>query len=104
MILFYDFLSCSEVRNWHIQVKNSHLSDVIKCQILREQNMSEQKWIILALNRKGSVCVLQSDADSVCLICHIDLNQGTGGKTELQCSHTFHKEVTHKEWKTNKSD
>lgn len=36
---------------------------------------------------------LQSDADSVCLICHIDLNQGAGGKTELQCSHTFHKEV-----------
>ncbi|XP_075905488.1 uncharacterized protein LOC142903623 [Nelusetta ayraudi] len=38
-----------------------------------------------------------SDADSVCLICHIDLNQGAGGKTELQCSHTFHKECI-EEW------
>lgn len=37
----------------------------------------------------------QSDADSVCLICHNDLSQGTGGTTELQCSHSFHKEVTH---------
>ncbi|XP_029376991.1 putative RING-H2 finger protein ATL71 [Echeneis naucrates] len=33
-----------------------------------------------------------SDADSVCLICHNNLNQGTGGTRELQCTHTFHKE------------
>ncbi|XP_068165758.1 uncharacterized protein si:ch211-207l14.1 [Antennarius striatus] len=33
-----------------------------------------------------------SDAYSVCLICHNDLNRGSGGKTELQCTHTFHKE------------
>lgn len=41
------------------------------------------------------VFVLQSDADSVCLICHNDLNRGAGGTRELQCTHTFHKEVTH---------
>lgn len=39
--------------------------------------------------------VLQSDAYSVCLICHNDLSQGSGGTRELQCTHTFHKEVTH---------
>lgn len=39
--------------------------------------------------------VLQGDAFSMCLICHNDLNQGTGGTRELQCTHTFHKEVTH---------
>ncbi|XP_069377360.1 uncharacterized protein [Paralichthys olivaceus] len=32
-----------------------------------------------------------SDADSVCLICHNDLQAGSG-TTELQCTHTFHKE------------
>ena len=41
--------------------------------------------------------VLQSDAYSVCLICHNDLNQGSGGTRELQCTHTFHKEVTQQE-------
>lgn len=39
--------------------------------------------------------MLQSDADSVCLICHNKLNRGAGGSRELQCTHTFHKEVTH---------
>ncbi|XP_059184285.1 uncharacterized protein LOC131963149 isoform X1 [Centropristis striata] len=38
-----------------------------------------------------------SDAYSVCLICHNDLSQGTGGTTELQCTHTFHKECI-EEW------
>ncbi|XP_062270997.1 uncharacterized protein LOC133976814 [Scomber scombrus] len=38
-----------------------------------------------------------SDADSVCLICHNDLNRGTGGTRELQCTHTFHKECI-EEW------
>ncbi|TNM94076.1 histone H3.v1 [Takifugu flavidus] len=38
-----------------------------------------------------------SDADSVCLICHNDLSKGTGGTTELQCSHSFHKECI-QEW------
>lgn len=38
---------------------------------------------------------LQGDADSMCLICHNDLSKGIGGTTELQCSHSFHKEVTH---------
>ncbi|XP_042260224.1 neurofilament medium polypeptide [Thunnus thynnus] len=38
-----------------------------------------------------------SDADSVCLICHNDLSQGTGGTRELQCTHTFHKECI-EEW------
>nr|XP_046237846.1 putative RING-H2 finger protein ATL71 [Scatophagus argus] len=41
-----------------------------------------------------------SDADSICLICHHDLNRGTGGTggtTELQCTHTFHKECI-EEW------
>lgn len=39
------------------------------------------------------LCVLQSDAYSVCLICHNDLSQGNGGTRELECTHTFHKEV-----------
>lgn len=45
----------------------------------------------------GGMCVvgLQSDADSLCLICHNKLNGGAGGSRELQCTHTFHKEVTH---------
>lgn len=45
----------------------------------------------------GGLCVvgLQSDADSLCLICHNKLNGGAGGSRELQCTHTFHKEVTH---------
>ncbi|XP_037830359.1 histone H3.v1-like [Kryptolebias marmoratus] len=34
-----------------------------------------------------------SDAYSVCLICHTNLNQSSGGTKELQCTHTFHKEV-----------
>ncbi|XP_023252196.1 E3 ubiquitin-protein ligase RNF181 homolog [Seriola lalandi dorsalis] len=38
-----------------------------------------------------------SDADRVCLICHNDLNRGTGGTRELQCTHTFHKECI-EEW------
>ncbi|KAI3366193.1 hypothetical protein L3Q82_010010 [Scortum barcoo] len=38
-----------------------------------------------------------SDADSVCLICHNDLNRGAGGTRELQCTHTFHKECI-EEW------
>ncbi|XP_044043568.1 neurofilament medium polypeptide [Siniperca chuatsi] len=38
-----------------------------------------------------------SDAYSVCLICHNDLNRGTGGTRELQCTHTFHKECI-EEW------
>ncbi|KAM6957995.1 uncharacterized protein LKV04_022131 [Tautogolabrus adspersus] len=38
-----------------------------------------------------------SDAYSVCLICHNDLNKGNGGTRELQCSHTFHKECI-EEW------
>ncbi|XP_072235677.1 uncharacterized protein [Leuresthes tenuis] len=38
-----------------------------------------------------------SDAYSVCLICHNDLNQGSGGTRELQCTHTFHKECI-EEW------
>ncbi|XP_022078105.2 histone H3.v1 [Acanthochromis polyacanthus] len=38
-----------------------------------------------------------SDAYSVCLICHNDLQQGSGGTRELQCSHTFHKECI-EEW------
>lgn len=29
----------------------------------------------------------------MCLICHNDLKHGTGGTRQLQCSHTFHKEV-----------
>ncbi|KAM3585305.1 uncharacterized protein V6R79_013708 [Siganus canaliculatus] len=37
-----------------------------------------------------------SDADRVCLICHNDLNQGSGTR-ELQCNHTFHKECI-EEW------
>ncbi|XP_038586549.1 ribosomal RNA processing protein 1 homolog [Micropterus salmoides] len=37
------------------------------------------------------------DAFSMCLICHNDLNQGTGGTRELQCTHTFHKECI-EEW------
>lgn len=43
----------------------------------------------------NEMCVLQSDAYSMCLICHNDLSQGSGGTRELQCTHTFHKEVTH---------
>ncbi|XP_058475034.1 uncharacterized protein si:ch211-207l14.1 isoform X2 [Solea solea] len=35
-----------------------------------------------------------SDADNVCLICRHDLNRGLGGTRELQCTHTFHREVT----------
>nr|XP_049608810.1 uncharacterized protein si:ch211-207l14.1 [Syngnathus scovelli] len=38
-----------------------------------------------------------SDADSMCLICHHDLNRGPGGVRELQCTHTFHKECI-EEW------
>nr|XP_004565679.1 E3 ubiquitin-protein ligase CIP8 [Maylandia zebra]XP_004565680.1 E3 ubiquitin-protein ligase CIP8 [Maylandia zebra] len=38
-----------------------------------------------------------SDAYSVCLICHNDLNNGAGGTRELQCTHTFHKECI-EEW------
>ncbi|XP_028255625.1 histone H3.v1-like [Parambassis ranga] len=38
-----------------------------------------------------------SDAYSTCLICHNDLNQGSGGTRELQCTHTFHKECI-EEW------
>ncbi|XP_030265128.1 putative RING-H2 finger protein ATL71 [Sparus aurata] len=38
-----------------------------------------------------------SDAYSVCLICHNDLSQGSGGTRELQCTHTFHKECI-EEW------
>ncbi|KAM8871720.1 uncharacterized protein ACB058_003877 isoform 1-T1 [Synchiropus picturatus] len=38
-----------------------------------------------------------SDADSLCMICHNDLNRGSGGSRELQCSHTFHKECI-EEW------
>uniref|UniRef100_H3BVS1 RING-type E3 ubiquitin transferase n=1 Tax=Tetraodon nigroviridis TaxID=99883 RepID=H3BVS1_TETNG len=38
-----------------------------------------------------------SDADGVCLICYNDLSKGTGGTTELQCSHSFHKECI-QEW------
>ncbi|XP_008301638.1 E3 ubiquitin-protein ligase TTC3 [Stegastes partitus] len=38
-----------------------------------------------------------SDAYSVCLICHNDLHQGSGGTQELQCTHTFHKECI-EEW------
>ncbi|XP_026219161.1 E3 ubiquitin-protein ligase CIP8 isoform X2 [Anabas testudineus] len=38
-----------------------------------------------------------SDADSVCLICHNNLNQGAGGTRELQCRHTFHRECI-EEW------
>ncbi|KAM6893558.1 uncharacterized protein FYW49_019938 [Xenentodon cancila] len=38
-----------------------------------------------------------SDAYSVCLICHNDLNQGPGGTRELECTHTFHKECI-EEW------
>lgn len=46
-------------------------------------------------SQSEALFALQSDADSVCLICHNDLSKGTGGTTELQCSHSFHKEVTH---------
>ncbi|KAM9766680.1 LOW QUALITY PROTEIN: uncharacterized protein ACNS7B_016025 [Menidia menidia] len=38
-----------------------------------------------------------SDAYSVCLICHHDLQQGTGGTRELSCTHTFHRECI-EEW------
>ncbi|XP_065807781.1 uncharacterized protein si:ch211-207l14.1 [Labrus bergylta] len=38
-----------------------------------------------------------SDAYSMCLICHNDLNTGKGGARELQCSHTFHRECI-EEW------
>ncbi|XP_077460842.1 uncharacterized protein LOC144077173 [Stigmatopora argus] len=38
-----------------------------------------------------------SDADSMCLICHNDLKQGSGGIRELQCMHTFHRECI-EEW------
>ncbi|KAM9328660.1 uncharacterized protein KZ484_020057 [Pholidichthys leucotaenia] len=38
-----------------------------------------------------------SDAYSMCLICHNNLNQGSGGTRELQCSHTFHRECI-EEW------
>ncbi|XP_077371509.1 uncharacterized protein LOC144015066 [Festucalex cinctus] len=38
-----------------------------------------------------------SDADRMCLICHNDLNQGSGGVRELQCTHTFHQECI-EEW------
>ncbi|XP_008434306.1 putative RING-H2 finger protein ATL71 [Poecilia reticulata] len=38
-----------------------------------------------------------SDAYSMCLICHNDLSQGSGGTRELQCTHTFHKECI-EEW------
>ncbi|XP_024144977.1 E3 ubiquitin-protein ligase CIP8 [Oryzias melastigma] len=38
-----------------------------------------------------------SDAYSVCLICHNDLSRGSGGTSELQCTHTFHKECI-EEW------
>ncbi|CAN9498309.1 unnamed protein product [Ophioblennius macclurei] len=37
-----------------------------------------------------------SDAYCVCLICHNDLNQGSGTR-ELECTHTFHKECI-EEW------
>ncbi|XP_041822625.1 E3 ubiquitin-protein ligase CIP8 [Chelmon rostratus] len=49
-----------------------------------------------AMFRRRNVMSL-NDADSVCLICHNDLNQGTGGTRELQCTHTFHKECI-EEW------
>ncbi|XP_076579487.1 uncharacterized protein LOC143315855 [Chaetodon auriga] len=49
-----------------------------------------------AVFRRRNVMSL-NDADSVCLICHRDLNQGTGGTRELQCTHTFHKECI-EEW------
>lgn len=42
--------------------------------------------------RRRSVMSL-GDADRLCLICHNDLHQGTGGTRELQCTHTFHREV-----------
>ncbi|XP_061905510.1 uncharacterized protein si:ch211-207l14.1 [Entelurus aequoreus] len=38
-----------------------------------------------------------SDTDSMCQICHNDLNGGPGGLTELQCTHTFHRECI-QEW------
>ncbi|XP_077434636.1 uncharacterized protein LOC144059418 isoform X2 [Vanacampus margaritifer] len=38
-----------------------------------------------------------SDADRMCLICHNDLNRGSGGVRELQCTHTFHRECI-EEW------
>ncbi|KAK5621312.1 hypothetical protein CRENBAI_009921 [Crenichthys baileyi] len=38
-----------------------------------------------------------SDAYSMCLICHNDLSQGSGGTRQLQCTHTFHKECI-EEW------
>ncbi|XP_057685613.1 uncharacterized protein si:ch211-207l14.1 [Corythoichthys intestinalis] len=38
-----------------------------------------------------------SDAYSMCLICHNDLKQGSGGIRELQCTHTFHRECI-EEW------
>ncbi|XP_061572221.1 histone H3.v1 [Cololabis saira] len=49
-----------------------------------------------ALFRRRNVMSL-SDAYSVCLICHNDLHQGSGGTRELECTHTFHKECI-EEW------
>ncbi|XP_054650585.1 uncharacterized protein si:ch211-207l14.1 isoform X2 [Dunckerocampus dactyliophorus] len=42
-----------------------------------------------------------SDADSMCRICRNDLNRGSGGLRELQCTHTFHRECI-EEWLWNK--
>ncbi|XP_028990637.1 uncharacterized protein si:ch211-207l14.1 isoform X3 [Betta splendens] len=38
-----------------------------------------------------------SDADTVCLMCHNNLNVGAGGIRELQCTHSFHRECI-EEW------
>lgn len=61
---------------------------------------SQMYWSISKISgwqhsQSEALFALQSDADSVCLICHNDLSKGTGGTAELQCSHSFHKEVTH---------
>ncbi|XP_061745353.1 uncharacterized protein LOC133547889 [Nerophis ophidion] len=41
-----------------------------------------------------------SDTDSMCQICHNDLSGGSGGLTELPCTHTFHREcIEERLWK-----
>ncbi|XP_051911467.1 uncharacterized protein si:ch211-207l14.1 isoform X2 [Hippocampus zosterae] len=57
-----------------------------------EANMPERK----SQFRRRNVMSL-SDADSMCLICHHDLNRAAGGIRELQCTHTFHRECI-EEW------
>lgn len=72
-----------------LKVKNAVLDGLLFCLFFYTFTISRGKSDIFFISP------LKNINDKLCLICHEEIRNNSGGAQELHCTHRFHKEVKH---------